>query len=194
MKIIIVSGPIGSGKSKVSEFFKSKGFAYINSDLLAKKITKNNIQIQKKIKRFLGSNVFIKKKLSIAKLKKYIFLSKYNKDKVDSIIHPYFFKELNLMIKNTKNDKLVIEIPLIETCKNIKYKYKIISVIAKIHKRIERIDKKNKQSIEYFNSINSLQKKPSFYIKNSDYIIMNNGTISELKKKFNNIYKKISHE
>lgn len=194
MKIIIVSGPIGSGKSKVSEFFKSKGFAYINSDLLAKKIIKNNIQIQKKIKRFLGSNVFIKKKLSMAKLKKYIFLSKYNKDKIDSIVHPYFFKELNLIIKNTKNDKLVIEIPLIETCKNIKYKYKIISVISKIHKRIERLNKKNKKSIEYFNIINNFQRKPSFYIKNSDYIVMNNGTMFELKQKFNNIYKKINYE
>ncbi len=136
----------------------------------------------------------LKNKLSIAKLKKHIFLSKYNKDKIDSIVHPYFFKELNLMIKNTKNDKLVIEIPLIETCKNIKYKYKIISVISKIQKRIERLNKKNNKSIEYFNIINNLQRKPSFYIKNSDYIMMNNGTMFELKQKFNNIYKKINYE
>ena len=194
MEIIIVSGPIGSGKSKVSELLKLKGFAYINSDLLAKRIIKTNAQIQKKIRVILGDKVFIKNKLSISKLRKYFFLSKQNKNNIESIIHPYFFKELNLIIRNTKKTRLVIEIPLIETCNNIKYKYKIISVIAKIHKRIERIDKKNKQSIEYFNLINNLQKKPSFYIKNSDYIIMNNGTISELKKKFNNIYKKISHE
>jgi len=89
---------------------------------------------------------------------------------------------------------LVIEIPLIEKCNKIKYKYNIISVISKINKRICRLNKKDKQSIEYFNAINKLQKKPSFYIKNSNYIIMNNGTMSELKKKFNNIYEKINDE
>ena len=194
MNIIIVSGPIGSGKSEVSKLFKLKGFMYINSDLLAKKIIKNNFKIQKKIKYFLGEKVFNNNKISIEKLKKYVFLSKYNKNKIDSIVHPYFFKELNSIIKKTKKNKLVIEIPLIEKCNKIKYKYNIISVISKINKRIYRLNKKDKQSIEYFNAINKLQKKPSFYIKNSNYIIMNNGTMSELKKKFNNIYEKINDE
>ena len=113
MQLIIISGKIGSGKSTLSKCFQRKGYHYINSDSFAKNIIQNNKFIIDKLnKEFDILNN--EKKISLKDLKNILLSSEENRNKIDSIVHPFFYKELNLTYKSN-HKKIVLELPLIET-------------------------------------------------------------------------------
>ena len=189
MQLIIISGKIGSGKSTLSKCFQKKGYHYINSDSLAKDIIQNNKFIIKKLnKEFDILNN--KKVISLKNLKKILLLSEGDKDKINSIIHPFFYKELNLILGQSNHNKIVLELPLIETSNNIKYNFKIVTIETKVKIRKQRYLAKSASKAEDFIILNKYQKSLEYYKKYSDYVISNNDTMGVLQTRFNKLYSK----
>jgi dephospho-CoA kinase len=189
MQLIIISGKIGSGKSTLSKYFQKKGYHYINSDILAKDIIQNNKYIIDKLnKKF---DILDDKKLvCLKKLKNILLASKENKDRINSIVHPFFYEELNLMLEKSSEKKIVLELPLIETSGNIKYNSKIITIKAKLEIRKKRYLSKSTSKSKDFTVLNKYQKSSEYYEKYSDYVISNNDTIEILQTRFNKLYSK----
>ena len=189
MQLIIISGKIGSGKSTLSRYFQKKGYHYINSDILAKNIIQNNKYIIDKLNKEF--NILDNEKIiSLKKLKIILLSSEENKDKINSIIHPFFYKELNLILEKSSNNKIVLELPLIETYGNIKYNLKIVTVKTKLKIRKQRYLVKPNSKAKDFIILNKYQKSSEYYEKYSDYVISNNDTIEILQTKFNKLYSK----
>ena len=137
MQLIIISGKIGSGKSTLSKYFQKKSYRYISSDILAKNIIQNNRYIADKL--YKEFNILDNaKKVSLKKLKIIFLSSKESKDKINSIIHPFFYKELNLILGKSSNNNIVLELPLIETSNYIKYNSKIVTIKTKLKIRKQR--------------------------------------------------------
>lgn len=189
MQLIIISGKIGSGKSTLSRYFQKKGYHYINSDILAKNIIQNNKYIIDKLNKEF--NILDNEKIiSLKKLKIILLSSEENKDKINSIIHPSFYKALNLILEKSSNNKIVLELPLIETYGNIKYNLKIVTVKTKLKIRKQRYLVKPNSKAKDFIILNKYQKSSEYYEKYSDYVISNNGTIEILQTRFNKLYSK----
>ena len=194
MPLIIISGLIGSGKSTLSKFFKTKRYHYLNSDKIVKSLIKNDEKIKSKFFKLFGTSIFIGKRISIEKLRNKLIESKSNKTKIEKILHPVFFKKINQYLKNNKTKKIIIEIPLIETCGNIKYPYKVITVNSFLKVRVKRFMKKSGESKTSFMKLNNLQKDKKYYINNSDYVLNNNDSMGIFKVKFNKLYRVLSNE
>ena len=193
MQLIIISGKIGSGKSTLSRYFQKKDYHYINSDILAKNIIQNDKYIIDKLNKEF--NILNDEKITyLQKLKTLFLASKENKDKINLIIHPFFYKELNLMLKKSSGNKIILELPLIETSSNIKYDYKIVTVKTKLEIRKQRYLAKSASKIKDFMVLNKYQRSSEYYEKYSDYVISNNDTIEILETKFNNLYSKFKDE
>ena len=190
MQLIIISGKIGSGKSTLSKCFQKKGYYYISSDILAKHIIKNNRDLIDTLnKKF---NVLENEKtISLKKLKTILLSSEENKNKVDSIIHPFFYRELNLILGKSSNEKIVLELPLIETRDNIEYDSYIITIKTKVEIRKQRYLVKATSKAKDFSILNKYQKSSGYYEKYSDYVISNNDTIEVLQIRFNKLYNKV---
>ena len=189
MQLIIISGKIGSGKSTLSKYFQKKSYLYISSDILAKNIIQNNRYIADKL--YKEFNILDNaKKVSLKKLKIIFLSSKESKDKINSIIHPFFYKELNLILGKSSNNNIVLELPLIETSNYIKYNSKIVTIKTKLKIRKQRYLAKSTTKSEDFKILNKYQKSSEYYEKYSDYVISNNDTIEILKIRFNKLYSK----
>ena len=189
MQLIIISGKIGSGKSTLSKYFQKKSYRYISSDILAKNIIQNNRYIADKL--YKEFNILDNaKKVSLKKLKIIFLSSKESKDKINSIIHPFFYKELNLILGKSSNNNIVLELPLIETSNYIKYNSKIVTIKTKLKIRKQRYLAKSITKAEDFKILNKYQKSSEYYEKYSDYVISNNDTIEILKIRFNKLYSK----
>ena len=189
MQLIIISGKIGSGKSTLSKYFQKKSYRYISSDILAKNIIQNNRYIADKL--YKEFNILDNaKKVSLKKLKIIFLSSKESKDKINSIIHPFFYKELNLILGKSSNN-IVLELPLIETSNYIKYNSKIVTIKTKLKIRKQRYLAKSITKAEDFKILNKYQKSSEYYEKYSDYVISNNDTIAILKIRFNKLYSKL---
>ena len=189
MRLVIISGLIGSGKSTISKLLKRKGFHYLNADKIAKDIILSNEKVQNKLIKSFGSNVVFKNNVSIIKLRRKLISSKSNKKIIEDIVHPYFFRYINPLINRLKEHNIVLELPLLDTCKNISHSYKIITVDCSLKNRLRRVIKKRGITRSDFLHINKMQASRSFYLDNADYILPNNDTMSVLNKKFEKLYR-----
>jgi len=192
MRLILISGKIGSGKSTICKCLQKKGYLYINSDKLAKDLILSNIPLKNKLQKEFnilkdGSNI------SLNKLKLLFLSSKDYAAKINSIIHPIFFKELNILLSKTI-DKVVLELPLIETMSSINKKFKVITIDTKLDIRKKRYLLKNKANIKDFMILNNYQKSSLYYKNSSEHVISNNDTIELLKTRFNKLYSKLKNE
>ncbi len=193
MQLIIISGQIGSGKTTISKLFRNKGYKHIDSDILAKSLIKKNKVLQERIKGAFNDLVNTSQ-ISVSMIKNILCKSKENKDIINSIVHPIFYNTLNNMLKDYKNDNIVIEVPLIETLANIKYDFTTIVLDTNLSNRTKRYLKKGNSELYFFKKIDSYQKSREFYINNADHIISNNDTMEQLEERFNDLYSILKNE
>ena len=193
MKPIVISGKIGSGKSTVCKLFEDHGYIVISSDMMAKKLIRTNETIKKKLIESFGADIIHKDDISLKKLRSILCSSEENKRMIDAIVHPVFYRELNIVISSNK-DKLVIEIPLIETCHHIDTDYTLVYIETDKDIRKHRFLEKKDTDENIFESLNELQKIKDLSSIDHRYTIFNNGNIDDLEDSFNKLYEELDNE
>ena len=193
MKPIVISGKIGSGKSTVCKLFEDHGYITISSDLMAKDLIRSNKTIRESLIKSFGADIIYKNKISSNKLRSILCSSKENKEIIDAIVHPVFYKELNKVI-SCNNDKLSIEIPLVETCHQIDTDYILVYIEADEYIRKHRFLEKKEVDVNVFNNLDKLQKTKYLSTIDQKYTIFNNGSLNDLKDSFNKVYEELDNE
>ena len=188
MKIVGLTGGIGSGKSTVLKQFEDLGINTYSADKAAKKLINSDEDLIESIKGLFGDNIYNNNILDTIKLSKIVFQDSHKLESLNSIIHPAVAKDFKSFIKTNHGDYIVKEVAIIfETNTEDNYD-KIILVRAPLEDRIKRVilrDKITKDDV--IRRVNN-QIDDSTIIDKCDYIIDNNNLI-ELKEKVINIHK-----
>lgn len=188
MILIGLTGIIGSGKTFALNFFKKKGYSIFSADEEVKKILKTSI-VKKKINKSFPE-VFDRNKLNKNKLAQIVFSNKNKLKKIENIIHPIVNKKKNLFIKKNRKKIIILEIPIIFEKKSAKnYDYIILMQINK-KKQFERVIKRKNMTLKLLNDIN-LNQISSKQKKYADFIVNNNNSKQETKKKLQSILNEI---
>ena len=173
-----ITGSIASGKTTASKILSNKEGPLFSADKEVKKIYKSNNFKRLIRKEFNLKNTFNLKNI----LKKKILGNKKNILKLEKIIHPIVRKEMKkFSSRNKEKQKLFYEIPLLIESKLTKYFDIIIFIKAKKKIRLKRfISKKGEQKL--FNFMNNKQLSDIKKIKFCDYVVVNEKSLSLLKK------------
>ena len=187
MKIVGLTGGIGSGKSTVLKQFEDLGINTYSADKVAKKLINSNEDIIESIKSLFGDNIYDNNILDTIKLSKIVFQDSHKLESLNSIIHPAVTKDFKSFIKTNHGDYIVKEVAIIfETNTEDNYD-KIILVRAPIEDRIKRVVlRDNITKDDVIRRVNN-QIDDSTIIDKCDYIIDNNN-LKELKEKVINIH------
>lgn len=189
MKIIGLTGGIGSGKSSILNLFKKKNISCFNTDFIAKQLMDN--ELKEKIKTLFGTDIYKNGELNRKKISKIVFNDIEKLNKLNSIVHPAVRKNFTDFVKRNKKDKFIVyeTALLFETGFNKECDI-IILVIAPLKKRIKRIIKRDgllkSEITRRINHQWSDKKKVDL----SDYIINNDNwenTLIEFDKIFNKL-------
>ena len=124
-KGIAITGPIGSGKSTVLNYFKEKGFITYSCDEMVHKLYEKP-EISRKISQILNAPFDINNKKTTKLARKIMIDNPEIKKKIESYIYPILEKEMVLIIKN--NEKPVFEVPTLFKA-HLEYLFKTIIVI-----------------------------------------------------------------
>ena len=124
-KGIAITGPIGSGKSTVLNYFKEKGFITYSCDEMVHKLYEKP-EISRKISQILNAPFDINNKKTTRLARKIMIDNPEIKKKIESYIYPILEKEMVLIIKN--NEKPVFEVPTLFKS-HLEYLFKTIIVI-----------------------------------------------------------------
>ena len=110
--IIGLTGGIASGKTTASNYFQEKGLTVIDSDQIVKKLWNENEEMIQKVESLFGFQ--IRTKADKKKLSQAIFNDKKMRLKLNDIVHPYVFFEINTTIETNENEHLfIIDMPLL---------------------------------------------------------------------------------
>lgn len=190
--IIGLTGGIASGKSTVSNFFKELGVKVIDADIVAREISERKATIDK-ICNIFGRDILDENgRIVREKLRERVFQDKRLVQKLNSIIHPQvieYFKERK--DENREDELLIFDIPLLYEAKMDALCDKVIVVGVDRKKQIERVIQRDGSSEEVARNIIANQMSLDDKIKRADIVIMNDGTLEELKGKVLKVYKEL---
>jgi dephospho-CoA kinase len=186
--VIGVTGYLGSGKSTVLKYFHDLGFDTIDADRLVHELYKPGMDGWRKINDFFGEEYILKNGLvNRKKLGKTVFSNPIKLNILEKLVHPLVYNEINKVFKKSKSDFLALEAVKFDNKKlDVKVEY-IIWVESDLKTAYKRFLKKRKISYKEFLDIVKFQQKP----KKIDFVIRNNGTKLELKKKVAKVFKEL---
>jgi len=174
MKVLGITGGIGSGKSVVSNLLKIIGVPVYNSDVEAKKITASSLLVQKKISEKFGSQLYSEGELNKALFASLIFNNPNHLAFANSVIHPEVYADF-LEWKKKHSSCIIVGIEsaiLFESGFN-KYVDTSVSVSSELELRIQRVQKRD--ALDRISILNRMNNQMSEITRNlqSDYTIIN---------------------
>lgn len=197
MKIIGLTGGIGTGKSTAEEIFKRLGAYVIDADSIVHQLYKQE-HIKEKLKQIFTEDIFDNNQdIDRKKVARIVFSDKTKRKVLEEIIHPevnkYIDEWLNQIEKNNPDAVAIVSVPLmIETGSYKKYQ-KIILVYAPKELQIERLIKKGYSYEEAVSRINA-QMDIEEKLKYADYVIMNTSTLENLENQVKRVFDEIKKD
>ena len=172
-KIVGLTGGIGSGKTTIAKHIKSMGIPVYIADDEAKKI----LQLPEtliSLKLVFGNAIFDNETLNKDKLSNIVFNNPEMLKQLNQIIHPAVKRDFENWLKANINSPLVVkEAAILFESGSYKDCDAIITIVAPLNSRINRVIKRDNTNYEAVLSRINNQWTDEMRIEKSDYIIEN---------------------
>ena len=174
MKIIGLTGGIGSGKSRVLNEFKSYGVTCYEADKVAKKLMIDDQDLTKKIKSIFGSDVYSGNVLDRNKLANLVFNDETKLASLNAIVHPRVALDFKLFTSKQNVPFVIKEAAILIESGAYKNCDLIILVTAPKSDRLKRVLKRGGLSDKDVMNRMRSQWEDEKKIPFADFVIENN--------------------
>ena len=191
-----LTGGIGSGKSSVSALFNEWGAYIFDADTVAKNILDTNDTAQSELIAEFGTDVLgANNKIDKAKLAKIAFQDEDHQQRLNIIIHPYVFTEIDStfdkVLKGGRHEIFVVDAALIYESGAYTHMDYVIVVTTHLKIRTERVMSRGGLTRDEFLQRLELQWPDEDKVHMADFVIHNNGTIDQLEVEAKKIYNRL---
>ena len=181
MKIIIITGKIGTGKTTTSLILKNLGYDVFECDKVTKNLYLTSI-IKTKIKEIFNTRInslFLKNgQIDLIKLGNYVFKKKDQLKKLEELLHPLIINKKREFIKKSlfyKKKLIFLDVPLFFKTK-VKYKYNyVINLFVNKNVQRSRVMSRDKMTKEKYKKIIALQSFKNSKLFQNNIININSG-------------------
>ena len=188
---VALTGGIGSGKTTVANKFEQLGVPVIDSDIIAREIVEPGQSCLNKIIQHFGDELLTKEKvLNREKLRNIIFNDDKAKEKLEEILHPSIYEEIDKKISKIDYPYCLVVIPLLIETNAMGYFNRILIVDTAETMQIHRAQQRDNASEENIEKIIKSQVSREQRLKHADDIIENNLSIEELNNSVVELHKK----
>ena len=182
MKIIGLTGGIGSGKSKIMSVFSTYGIPCYESDRRAKWLMQMDAELKSQIKSFFGDQIYENDQFNQRKLAKLVFADKGKLEALNSLVHPRVKMDFKSFVSQQDTPYIIKETAILFETGGEKDCDATILVTAPEKLRLQRVLNREKiSSMDLKARINN-QWSDSRKILLADYIINNIDWDKTLKK------------
>ncbi|KAG8227163.1 hypothetical protein J437_LFUL001707 [Ladona fulva] len=193
MFIIGLTGGIATGKSTVSEIFKSHGVIVIDADFFARKVVEPGRKAWQKIRKEFGDEVFHPNgELNREALGNLIFNDRDKRFKLNQITHPEIYKEM--LFAATKcffrgEQFIVMDLPLLfESGKMLNYLHKTIVVHCEKDDQLSRLMARGEgmsrsAALSRIDAQMPLEQK----CERANFVVFNSGTLEDTRNQVEGI-------
>mgnify|MGYP000930044378 CR=1 FL=1 len=198
IKVIIITGSIGTGKSTAINIIKNLGYKVLDSDKIVHDGYNKGEELYHKVVKRFGQKILNEdRSINRQKLGKIVFNDDESLIELNKIVHIYVTEKLMQGVEECKDEVIFLDIPLIlEKLKQEKkygLKYDEIWLIyvspeTQVMRLRQRAIMENKNPEDVLNIINKqipIDEKAAM----SDEVIDNEGTVEELELKIKQLLK-----
>lgn len=149
MKVIGVTGGIGSGKTTVCKWFETRSVPVYYADDQAKWLMENEIKLVQNIKQVFGEDIYEENKLNRTKLAGIVFQDKAKLNILNSLVHPAVFTHFEEWKEQYTHLPFVLkEAALMYESNSYLQTDRMIMVYAPMSVRISRVCNRDKTTQE----------------------------------------------
>ena len=193
-----LTGSIGSGKSTVKKYFDEFNVPTVDADEISHRITRPGQPAFNEVVDLFGKESLDKSGyLNRQRLRELIFSIPAMKKKLETIIHPRVREEIQAFIQQVDYPYCVICIPLLLETNAQNAVDRILVIDAPQELQVERVTRRDKTSENLARSIIKAQISRTERLRAAHDIIVNDGSISDLKIQVGNLHDKyieLSHQ
>ena len=173
MKIVGLTGGIGSGKTTVANMFRALGISIYIADEEAKKLMASSKIIKRKLIALFGEKVYVNDALNKPYIADTIFKNRLLLEKMNAIIHPRVASHFKKWLLKQKSPYVIKEAAILFENEGYKQCDIIITVTAPKELKIKRLLSRDNMTLEKIEAIMNNQWNDEKKIKLSDYVIVN---------------------
>lgn len=193
---VALTGGIGTGKSTASKILNELGAFIFDADEEAKNILKNNETVQSELIAEFGTDIMSgDENIDNNKLARIAFQDQDYQLRLNSIIHPYVFQEIDKsfddVLEKGTYDIFVVDAALIYESGADTHMDYVIVITAFLKVRMERALQRETLARDEILKRMDLQWSEEEKIALSDFVIHNDNTEEELRASLADIYNQL---
>jgi dephospho-CoA kinase len=182
--IIGLTGGIGSGKTAVSDTFKSLGIDIVDADVSSRRVVEKGQPALDDIQAHFGDGILdSENKLDRTKLREIIFKNPQERVWLEKLLHPKIAEHIKDQLESSNSPYCVLVSPLLLETEQKSYCSFVLVVDVPEESQIARTAKRDGVSEEQVKNIISAQIDREKRLEQADEIIINDGSMEELKEK-----------
>lgn len=191
-----LTGGIGSGKSSVSALFSDWGSYIFDADSVAKEILNHNETAQGEIIAEFGTDILDgNNSIDKQKLARVAFQDENHQLRLNTIIHPYVFSEIDskfdIILAKKEHDIFVVDAALIYESGADTHMDYVIVVTSHLRLRTQRVMERGGLTREEFLDRVDLQWPDEDKVHMADFVIHNNGTEKDLLEESKKVFDRL---
>ena len=194
MRIIGITGTMGSGKSEILRYVVALGAKVIDSDQITRELSEPGQALYRALVREFGKGILQEDgQLNKALLRERIFSNPKDLNRINEVSRDLLISVIikRVMAMRDKDTVVIEAIRLYETglnriCDEVWYVY------CEKERQIQRIGARSDLSPEQIASILGSQQNIADMIERADHVIDNSGTLEETKKQIDKLYREES--
>jgi dephospho-CoA kinase len=196
MLIVGLTGGVASGKTMLSQALKEEGAYIIDADQIAKELVQPQQPAWNEIIREFGEDILQEDgSIHRKKLAAQVFADSKKRKRLNQILHPRIKEEMDRRTQaiGQKDPEaiVVIDAPLIVELGDHREMDKLIVVISTQTQQVERLKERDGINPEEALKILSSQMPVEEKVKWADFVIRNEGSLEETKKRVKEVFQEL---
>ena len=191
-----LTGSIGSGKSTVSSYLITKGFALVDADALVKEIYLDNAFIQQMRSAF--GDVMSEddpQQLDKKRIFDLVFSNKERLERLNQLIHPFIRNKILEKEQEFEKERVIFfDIPLLFERGYDKMMDRVVMVYCEDSLRWERASRRSNKTVEAIRSVDKMQMPQDEKKARADDVLDNSSTIESLYQQIEKLLKELGLE
>jgi dephospho-CoA kinase len=180
--IVGLTGGIGSGKTTVTNMFRSLGVEVIDADEVGRSLlTPESFAVAELTKHFGSRILNADKSLNRSVLRQLMFSDAEARVWTEQLMHPLIREAMQLLIRNSTNTWLVLSAPLLLESRAYDFADRVLVVDSPEQLQVERSCARDSVAAPEIEKIMAVQLPRSSRLAAADDIIYNDGGLAHLE-------------
>lgn len=199
MKLIGLTGGIGTGKSTVSAYLSKQGWHIVDADQISRSMTEKGEPCLHDIRKHFGAEVFLADgTLDRKKVSSLVFNDAEKKAELERIVTnrviEEVFDQINNLKKRQKRGIIVLDAPLLFECGLKDYTDENWVVTADLESRIFRVGQRDGMDRVQIIARIANQMSSDEKVKMADFVIDNSGSLDALYRQLDSLIERVDND